>query len=326
MVLLLAILVYLFLRVILPGFYTVQPNERAVKTVFGRAVRISNTTTLDAPLLAQTLERSDQKERYVYPQVRVIMPGLHFKFPWEKIYKTSIATELINIAYDPENRSVNSNNTVLEAVTKDQLNIGLRGQLRYTVSERNLYAYIFGVNKPIAHVMGYFISVLRERISNFEALKKENKVGDRLTSLIEMQGISINDLRKNLGELNRHMEQECTSSAARYGIGLDAALITAIEPPADVESALSAINTAHNEVSSQISLAQASADQKIVQSQRAVEIETLQVQAEVQTLKELGSQLVELKKAHKDSLSTYLRNVRLELFSRASRLIYEMKK
>lgn len=325
MVLFFAILGYIFFRVIVPGFYTVQPNERAVKTVFGRAVRISNATTLDDSLLAETLN-PDQKERYAYPQVRVIMPGLHFKFPWEKIYKVSIATELINIAYDPENRSVNLNNTVLEAVTKDQLNIGLRGQLRYTVCERNLYAYIFGVAKPIAHVMGYFIAVLRERISNFEASKKEIRLGDRLTSLIEMQGISINDLRKNLGELNRHMEQECKSSAARYGIGLDAALITAIEPPADVESALAAINTAHNEVSSEISLAQASADQKIVQSQRAVEIETLQVQAEVQTLKELGGQLTELKKAHKDSLSTYLRNVRLELFSKANRLIYEIKK
>ena len=56
---------------------------------------------------------------------------------------------------------------MLEAVTKDQLNIGLTGQLRYTVSERNLYAYLFGVKNPIAHVMGYFVSILRDRIANF---------------------------------------------------------------------------------------------------------------------------------------------------------------
>ena len=59
--------------------------------------------------------------------------------------------------------------TVLEAVTKDQLNTGLKGQIRYKVCENNLYAYLFGVNHPIAHVMGYFVSVLRERIANFEA-------------------------------------------------------------------------------------------------------------------------------------------------------------
>lgn len=320
------ILLYVLFRVVLVGFYIIEPNERGVKTVWGRVQRIPNRTTLDDPLLSDALN-SDQKDRYIYPQVAVIMPGLHFKFPWEKIYKASIATELINIAYDPESRSVNANNTFLEAVTKDQLNIGLRGQLRYTVSERNLYAYIFGVNKPIAHVMGYLISVLRERISNFENPKKETvSTSDRLTSLVEMQGISINDLRKNLGELNRHMEEECKSSAARYGIKLDAALITAIEPPVEVESALAAINTANNEVSSEISLAQASADQKIVQSKRAVEIETLKTQAEVQPLLELGAQLVELKKASKGALATYLHNVRLELFSKANRLIYEMKK
>ena len=51
-----------------------------------------------------------------------------------------------------------------------------------------------------------------------------------------------------------------------------------------VEAALAAINTAHNQVSSEISLAQAAADQKIVQSKRAVEIETLNAQAEVEPL------------------------------------------
>ena len=44
---------------------------------------------------------------------------------------------------------------------------------------------------------------------------------------------------------------------ARYGIALDASLITGIDPPPEVESALAAINTAYNQVSSDISLAQA---------------------------------------------------------------------
>ena len=65
------------------------------------------------------------------------------------------------------------------------------------------------------------------------------------------------------------MDEECRSSSARYGVVLDASLITGIDPPHEVESALAAINTAHNEVSSSISLALASADQKIVQSKRA---------------------------------------------------------
>jgi hypothetical protein len=43
---------------------------------------------------------------------------------------------------------------------------------------------------------------------------------------------------------------ECRSSAACYGIVLDASLITGIDPPPEVQSALAAINTAYNQVSS----------------------------------------------------------------------------
>jgi hypothetical protein len=77
-------------------------------------------------------------------------------------------------------------------------------------------------------------------------------------------------------------------SQARYGIALDASLITGIDPPAEVESALAAINTAYNQVSSDISLAQAAADQKWCNRGRAVEIETLKAQAEVEPLKAPG--------------------------------------
>lgn len=317
----LGIIIYALIRIIAQGFYIVEQNERAVKTVFGKAQRVEGQTTLDIPEFAQNL-REDEKDRYKFPQLQVIPPGgPYFKFPWERIHKVSIATQLIDIAYDPENPYANDNNTALEAVTKDQLNIKLKGQLRYTISEKNLYAYLFGVTAPIAHVMGYFISILRERIANFEAPVKDGPQ----TSLSASLGTSINDLRKNLGQFNTYMEEECKSSAARYGIALDAALITALEPPADVESALAAINTAHNHVSSKISLAQASADQKIVQSHTSVQIETLKAQAEVQMLEQMATQLTLIKKSGKSTLPAYLRNVRLALLSKAKRVFIETK-
>ena len=317
----LGFLLYLFIRVVLTGFYVVQQNERAVKTIFGKADCLHGVSTLDIPDFAQSLS-DDEKERYRFPQLKVIPPGgPYFKFPWEEIRKVSIATQLIDIAFDPQNALVNDNNTSLEAVTKDQLNIKLRGQLQYTVAERNLYAFFFGVTSPIAHVMGYFISILRERIANFEAPVKDGPKDSLQASL----GTSINDLRKNLGDFNSHMAAECQSSAARYGITLDAALITALEPPADVESALAAINTAHNHVSSQISLAQASADQKIVQSRTSVEIETLKAKSEVQILNQIAAQLSMIKQSGVKTLPAYLRNMRLALLSQAKRIFLETK-
>jgi regulator of protease activity HflC (stomatin/prohibitin superfamily) len=307
-------------RYLIGGLYTVDQNERAVKTSFGRADRVPDMTTLSDPISESLTE--DEKYRYVYPQVRVIPPGgPYFKWPWEKVYKVSVATQTLNMAYDPEDPSANQGGERLEAVTKDQLNTGLTGQIRYRIAERNLYAYLFGVKRPISHVMGYFVSVLRERIANFEAPKAATT--DPEASIVS--GISINDLRKNLRDINEHMDRECASSAARYGIVLDASLITGIDPPPEVESALAAINTAHNHVSSDISLAQATADQKIEQSKRAVEIETLKAQAEVEPLRQMTAQLADLQKAGDDALEAYIRNVRLSLYTRSEQVILEAK-
>ena len=314
---------WIILRFVLTGFYTVNQNERAVKTVFGRAQRIGNLTTLDDPI-AESLSE-DEKDRYCFPQVRVIMPGgPYFKWPWEKVHKVSIATKTINMAFDPETPDANKNGTVLEAVTKDQLNTGLTGQIRIQVSERNLYGYFFGVTHPITHVMGYFVSVLRERIATFEAPGK--KEADGSTEAVSVEGISINDLRKNLRDLNEHMDRECQCSQARYGIRLDASLITGIDPPPEVESALAAINTAYNQVSSDISLATARADQRIVESRRAVEIETLKSEAEIEPLRQLAAELAELKRqVGKAAMDAYVRNAKLALFAQADRVVAEVK-
>lgn len=317
----LGFIVWFFTRYGLFGFYTIGPNERAVITTFGRAQRLGEATTLQDPI-SETL-RPDEKQRYAYPQVRVVGPGFYWKLPWQRVHKVSIATVTVSIAYDPEDASANNGGRMLEAVTKDQLNTGLTGQLRFTVAERNLYAYLFGVKNPVAHIMGYFISVLRDRIANFEAPPEtqplpETQAGDAAGGV---SGISINDLRKNLRDLSDRMDDQCASAAARYGIDLDAALITAIDAPPEVDSALAAINTAHNHVSSEISLAQAAADQKIVQSRRAVEIETLNAQAEVEPLVMLADQLTQLRNNGPGALQAYVRNAKLNLFKRSRQLV-----
>lgn len=322
---LIGLIAWFMVRYILTSFYTVDQNERAVKTSFGRAVRLGKATTLELPM-AEAL-RPDEHERYTWPQLRVIPPGgPYFKWPWERIYKVSVATETVNMARDFEDPAANRNNTMLEAVTKDQLNTGLEGQIRYRIAERNLYAYLFGVKQPIVHVMGYFVSILRERIAKFEAPAASlASDGGSMEDVNVMAGISINDIRKNLSLLNDQMETDCRSSEARYGIVLDASLITAIDPPQEVESALAAINTAHNQVSSDISLAHAAADQKIVQSKRAVEIETLNAQAEVEPLVALATQLSDLKSSGPEALAAYLRNVRLRLYGQAQQVILQEK-
>ena len=103
--------------------------------------------------------------------------------------------------------------------------------------------------------MGYFVSVMRERVANFVDPKGQSLLtptGDEASDSDSSkpgesgelsEGVSINDLRKNLPLLNQYMEEQCRPTAGRYGIELDAALITEIDPPAEVDKALSAINS-----------------------------------------------------------------------------------
>jgi len=92
---------WFLLRLVLTGIYTVDQNERAVKTSFGRAERLPGKTTLDDPIAGYL--REEERSRYAFPQVRVIPPGgPYLKMPWEKVHKVRIATTTINMALDVE--------------------------------------------------------------------------------------------------------------------------------------------------------------------------------------------------------------------------------
>lgn len=309
-------------RVLISGFYTVRPDQRAVLTTFGRADRLpgEGMKKVDDPQLSQ-----DEQERYVYPRVRVIGPGgPYFKWPWQKLYRVSVATQSVDLVWDPTKRQ-----STIEAVTKDNLTTGVNGQIRFRVSENNLYAYLFGVSTPLEHVMGYFVSVLRERIATFVDPKGQSLVadaeveGETGSPAVELsEGVSINDLRKNLPMLNTYMEEQCRSTPGRYGIELDAALITTIDPPSEVDRALSAINSTRNQVAADISTARADAEQQITMSERAVDIASNNAQAEVAPLRELASTLTAIKQeGGPKALAAYIRNMRVPLLGRAKRVV-----
>jgi len=320
---LLGICAFALLRVLATGFYTVRPDQRAVLTSFGKAERLPTSEP-------QANLSEDELKRYQYPNVRVIGPGgPYFKWPWQRLYKVSVATQAVDIVWDPSKRQ-----ETIESVTKDNLTTGVNGQLRYRVSENNLYAYLFGVKSPLEHVMGYFVSVLRERIANFVDPKGQSLIvqeedpgeeagaGAPATPAVELsEGVSINDLRKNLPLLNQYMEEQCRSTPGRYGIELDAALITEIDPPTEVDRALSAINSTRNQVAADISTARADAEQQITMSARAVEIATNNAQAEVAPLRQLAETLAKIKEqGGSAALKAYLRNMRVPLLKRARRI------
>jgi regulator of protease activity HflC (stomatin/prohibitin superfamily) len=320
---LLGLCVYSIYRLFRGGIYTVKPNERAVITSFGRARRFGDQLVSDLRMT------EEERARYRFPRLYVTGPGVYVKRPWQDVHKVDVATQALDLTWDPTKTQ-----TTIEAVTKDNLTTGVNGQIRFRVSEDNLYAYIFGVESPLQHVMGYFISVLRERIANFSDPKGARvltgSAGSAAASEAEgdqtgpdlSEGVSINDLRKNLPLLNSFMEQQCASTGTRYGIELEAALITQIDPPPAVDRALSAINSTRNQVAADISTARADAEQQITMSKRAVDIAMNKAQAEVAPLNELAQTLDHIKaEGGSAALAAYVRNMRIPLLKQARRIV-----
>lgn len=288
------------------GVFSIGPTERGVLTTFGRVQRTLGTTADDPQLGA--LLTAEEKLRYNYPNVRVIpQGGPYFKWPWQRLYKVDMTIQTIDITWDPDIQQES-----IEAVTKDNLTVQISGQIRWKPCERNLYAYLFGIAHPAAHVVGYFISVLRDRIATFHG-----ETGDGA-----VEGVSINDLRRNLSLINSFMEDACRKTAARYGIDLDAALITNIDPPGDVDEALASINTTQNQVAASISQAKADADQRLKMAEQAVQIAENRAQAEAAPILELGKTLDSMH-AHggRAALDTYLRNASLPLREKAAQTV-----
>ena len=123
------IALWFLVRCVLTGFYTVEQNERAVVTSFGRASRVEGKTTLDLPMVEHLSE--DHRARYSYPQLNVVGPGgPYIKMPWQKVHKVNVAIETTSVAWDPEHPSANQSGQVLDAVRIEVRGAGLKDDPR----------------------------------------------------------------------------------------------------------------------------------------------------------------------------------------------------
>ena len=180
---------------------------------------------------------------------------------------------------------------ILEAVTKDQLNTGLTGQIRYRVSRAQPLRLPVRREEPDRPRDGLLrlgaARAHRQLRGAAGARRRRRAPADRCDAAVT--GISINDLRKNLRDLNEHMDQRVplVGRALRHGARR---LADHRHRPA----AGGRVGAGGHQHRAQPGVVATSAwrrrraDQKIVQSQRAVEIETLKAQAEVEPLMRAG--------------------------------------
>ena len=218
------------------------------------------------------------------------------------------------MAFDPEVPTANQNGQLLRRSPRISSKTGLTGQLRFRVSEQNLYAYLFGVKRPIAHVMGVFrlscasgsrTSPRREgwRPPRGRPERREGRRDFDQRSAQEPpraqrpHGARVWCVRRPVRHLPRRLAHHQHrppprrgGRARRHQHGAQPRLV-GDQPGAGV------------------------GDQRIVQTRRAVEIATLNAQAEVEPLTQLTNQLRELRKHGPGALDAYVRNIRLALYA-----------
>ncbi|MEM7678595.1 MAG: SPFH domain-containing protein, partial [Myxococcota bacterium] len=124
-------------------FFTVEQDELVVLLTWGKAKRI-----------AALPQSQKKKDRYEFPKLKVYKPGgPYFKWPWQEIKKASSRGRTVDFAGrdpsatpTPDSLYTRESGDV-EAVTRDQLSIRLRGKITYQVSEDNIYAFLSGVDE-----------------------------------------------------------------------------------------------------------------------------------------------------------------------------------
>ena len=167
--------------------------------------------------------------------------------------------------------------------------------------------------------MGYFVSVLRERIANFEAPPRADRVPEGAQSRRHRRHRHLHQRppQKPPRHQRPHGQGMCSpppratasSSTPRSSPALTRRRRSNPRwPPSTPPTTRSPPTSASR---------RPRADQKIVQSKRAVEIETLKAQAEVEPLVALADQLTDLKANSAGALDAYVRNVRLKLLQRS---------
>ena len=228
-------LAWFVVRYVLAGFYTVDQNERAVKTLLRPRAAHRRAHHARHPA-RRTCLREDERERYALPAAArhpARRPLLQVAVG-EGAQGLGRHRRPLNMAFDPEDPSANRDGTVLEAVTKDQLNTGLNGQLRYRVSEQNLYAYLFGVKQPDRPRDGllHLHPARAHRQLRGPAPPRPPAAASRRRGQRRAAASPSTTCARTCATSTSTWTSECRSSAARYGIALDASLITEIDPPA----------------------------------------------------------------------------------------------
>jgi regulator of protease activity HflC (stomatin/prohibitin superfamily) len=260
--------------------FRVEEGHLAVLVTFGKA------------------ETTDGKRK-----LKTYGPGLHTKKPWQKVVAVSMKEQTLDL-----NREEGGGT----AMADDGTILRLDSFVRYVPVEKELYEFLFGLERPLEHITGLFTCLLRNEIANFRGSPASDEPSLSTRFDFAGQAGSYALIRRERNLLNDRIHTFCRQKIDdRYGVRFNAVDLADILPPDELADALNAVIQAHSEAEAALFRAEGECQQRILSSERGVSIAKARASATEKEIRKLAAYLEELDQ--KGVLAAYVARRRAEI-------------
>jgi regulator of protease activity HflC (stomatin/prohibitin superfamily) len=235
-------------------------------------------------------------------------PGLHLKWPWQKVVLVSMMEQTIELAGEGAIRTMAADGTALR----------LDAALRYRPNRAMLEQFLFGLQHPLEHVSTLFTCLLRNELANVQSAPRPaaHSVADALPE----EAGSYALIRRERGLLSSRIADFCKARIGdEHGIEFNAVDLTDILPPDELRDALNAVMQARSAAEAHHYRAESECRQRVLEARQGVAIAASRAKAAADELETLGKALVTLHQ--KGVLGDYVRRRKAEVLAE-SRLLY----
>lgn len=230
-------------------------------------------------------------------KLRVYKPGLHMKWPWQRVHHVALMEQIIELSGSDGART---------AMAADGTVLRFESILRYLPLEGTLYDFVFDLQSPREHITSLFTCLLRNEIANFRA-DDHAPPGP---------GGSYALIRRERRKLNAQIMAFCQREiGAQYGVEFSAVDLIDILPPDELDEALNAAIGAQNEAHAAYSHAEAEAQQRVIAAKHGIEIAETRASAVEREVLTLAARLEELDAA--GTLDLYVARRNAEVMSQS---------
>jgi regulator of protease activity HflC (stomatin/prohibitin superfamily) len=268
--------------------FKVEEGHLAVLTTFGRAETTNGKKAL-----------------------KTYRPGVHWKMPWQKAVDVSMKEQTLDL---------NAEEGGGTAMADDGTILRLDSFVRYVPVEKELYEFLFGLERPLDHIRGLFTCLLRNEIANFRGAK-QNTQSQSLAQRFDFaqQAGSYALIRRERKLLNEHIESFCEERIDnRYGVHFNAVDLADILPPDELADALNAVIQSNSEAEALLFRAEGECQQRILAAERGVSIARARSGAVEVEMRKLASYLAELEE--KGVLDSYVARRKSEVLGESRAL------